>query len=111
MLVHLTDSQRSKIEEIEKNIFTVFTVSWENLTSNKFEFMSQLHMPTFVVDSWPYYEFERYIKLLNDKNENEKKRHEDSESGQKMPNMGDMGNIAKNFSPSNYKLPSFKSPF
>lgn len=72
--------------------------------------MSQLRIPTTVVDTWPYYEFERYIKLLNEKNENEKKRHEEQEKDQhsKMPNMG---NLTKNFSPSNYKLPNFKSPF
>jgi len=107
----LTESQRNKIQEIEKNIFTVFTVSWENLTGNKFEFMNQLRMPTTVVDTWPYYEFERYIKLLNEKNENEKKHHEEQDKNQKMPNMGNIGNLTKNFNPSNYKLPNFKSPF
>jgi hypothetical protein len=93
-------------------VFSVFTVSWENLTANKFEFMSQLRMPTNVVDNWPYYEFERYIKLLNEKNENEKKRQEESDKGQSnMPNMSGISNLAKNFNPSNYKLPEFKSPF
>lgn len=93
-------------------MFSVFTVSWENLTANKFEFMSQLRMPTTVVDNWPYYEFERYIKLLNEKNENEKKRQEEGDKGQSnMPNMSGISNLAKNFNPSNYKLPEFKSPF
>lgn len=74
--------------------------------------MNQLTMPTTVVDSWPYYEFERYIKLLNEKNEAEKKRHEDSEKNSpQMPNMSGMSNLAKNFNPSNYKLPNFNSPF
>lgn len=74
--------------------------------------MNQLRMGTNIVDMWPYYEFERYIKLLNEKNENEKKRHEDSEKNQpNMPNMSNMSNLAKSFSPSNYKLPSFNSPF
>lgn len=71
-------------------------------------------MPTTVVDSWPYYEFERYIKLLNEKNENEKKRHDDQEKQQNMsgmPNMNGISNLAKSFNPSNYKLPNFKSPF
>jgi len=68
-------------------------------------------MPTTVVDEWPYYEFETYIKLLNEKNENEKKRHEDQSNQQQMPNMNSMTNLAKNFNPSNYKLPDFKSPF
>jgi len=68
-------------------------------------------MPTTVVDSWPYYEFERYIKLLNEKNENEKKRHEEQEKSQHMPNMNNISSLAKSFSPSNYQLPNFKSPF
>jgi hypothetical protein len=73
--------------------------------------MNQLRVPTTVVDEWPYYEFERYIKLLNEKNENEKKRHEDTESQQNIPNMSSISNLAKSFNPSNYKLPNFKSPF
>lgn len=73
--------------------------------------MSQLRMPTSVIDSWPYYEFETYIKLLNEKNENERKRHEEQEGQSKMPNMSNINNMTKNFSPSNYKLPNFKSPF
>lgn len=73
--------------------------------------MNQMTMPTTVVDSWPYYEFERYVMLLNEKNENEKKKHEEQEKEQKSntPNMGNMGNIAKNFT--NFKPPSFKNPF
>ena len=83
------------------------------MTQNKFEFMSQLGVATNVIDKWPYYEFERYIKLLNEKNENEKKRHDESERGQNqnMPNMNNIYGLAKNFNPSNYKLPSFNSPF
>ncbi len=89
----------------------MFTVSWENLTVNKFEFMNQLGIPTNVIDTWPYYEFERYIKLLNEKNENEKKRQHDDQERQQMPNTNSMNNLAKNFNPSNYKLPNFNSPF
>ena len=73
--------------------------------------MNQLRMPTTVVDGWPYYEFERYIKLLNEKNENEKKRHDDQEKSQQMPNMSGLSGLAKNFNPSNFRLPDFKSPF
>ncbi len=74
--------------------------------------MNQLRIPTTVVDTWPYYEFERYIKLLNEKNESEKKRQDDTDKNSpQMPNMNGMSSLAKNFSPSNYKLPSFNSPF
>jgi len=75
--------------------------------------MSQMRVPTSVVDNWPYYEFERYIKLLNEKNESEKKRHEEQEKqqNQNMPNFGNLSSLSRNFNPSNYKLPDFKSPF
>jgi len=75
--------------------------------------MSQLRTPTSVVDNWPYYEFERYIKLLNEKNENEKKRHDeqDKQQNQNMPNINGISNLAKSFNPSQYRLPDFKSPF
>ena len=51
--------------------------------------------------------------IKNEKNENEKKHHEEQERDQqqKVPNMGNMANLAKSFNPSNFKLPSFKSPF
>jgi len=91
-------------------IFSVFQVSWDNLISNKFEFMNQLRMPTTVVDTWPYYEFEEYIKLLNKKNEEEKKRHEEEERQQKM-NMPDVNKMSKGFTPPNFNMPNFKSPF
>jgi hypothetical protein len=75
--------------------------------------MSQLRMPTSVVDNWPYYEFERYIKLLNEKNEAEKKHRDEQEhqQHQNVPNFNSISNLAKSFNPSNYKLPDFKSPF
>ena len=74
--------------------------------------MNQLQVSTLVIDGWPYYEFEKYIKKLNEKNENEKKHHEDSEKNQpNIPNMNSIGNLAKSFNPSNYKLPNFNSPF
>jgi len=110
----LTRSPRKNdLEEIDKTIFTVFTVDWGSLTDNKFEFMNQLGISTDVMDRWPYYEFEKYIQKLNEKNERENKGREEQEEQQqqRMPDMGGMSNLAKNFNPSNFKLPSFKNPF
>jgi spore coat protein CotH len=66
--------------------------------------MNQLRIPTNVVNEWPYYEFEEYIKLLNKKNEEEKRQNENDEKNQKaqMPNFG---NITKGFTPPNFKMP------
>jgi hypothetical protein len=59
--------------------------------------MSQLGIGTDVINTWPYYEFEEYIKLLNEKNEKEKQENDASKNNSKMPN-------------SNFKMPNFKMP-
>ena len=41
--------------------------------------MYQMRQPTDVVDKWPYYEYEEYINLLNQRHEEEKKQREKSE--------------------------------
>lgn len=109
-MTRLKKHEQNDLETVEKTIFTVFTVDWDTITDNKFEFMSQLGISTDVINKWPYYEFEKYIKKLNEKNENEKKRREDQESEQqqKMPNMSSMSSLAKSFNPSNFRLPNFK---
>lgn len=70
--------------------------------------MSQLRVPTNVINEWPYYEFEEYIKLLNKKNEEEKKQHESDEKQQKsqMPNFS---NITKSMTPPSFKMPDMGS--
>lgn len=39
-----------------------------NLLENKLEFMIQAHQSTTVIDAWPFYEFQIYIDLLNQRN-------------------------------------------
>lgn len=70
--------------------------------------MYQLHQPLNVVDSWPYFEFEDYIKLLNDRNEEERKQREAEEKRQSQS--ANYGNLSKQYNPSNYKVPNFKPP-
>lgn len=70
--------------------------------------MHQLHQPLNVVDSWAYYEFEDYMKLLNDRNEEERKQREEEQKQYK--SNSDYNNIIKNTKlpsiniPNNYKL-------
>lgn len=73
--------------------------------------MIQAHQPTWCVDSWPYYEFEDYIKLLNDRNEEERKSKEDSggsDSFSKTPEYRNMMKRMGNIKTPNYKIPKFK---
>ncbi len=70
--------------------------------------MYQLHQPLDVVDSWPYYEFEDYIKLLNERNEEERKQREAEEKRSGSSN--NYSNMNENFTPPKYNIPSFKMP-
>ena len=71
--------------------------------------MYQMRQPTNVVDSWPYYELEDYINLLNERHEEEKKQRDkqDNESQKGMPNFGNLSNLTKSFNPSSFKLTKF----
>ena len=69
-----------------------------SLLDNKFAFMDHLSVSTTVVDSWRWWEFEEYIKRLNDKMEREEKSRKDQDSNQpkipdysqKMPDVNSM---------------------
>jgi hypothetical protein len=58
------------------------------------------------VESWnklPFWEFEEYIKMLNERNkeENKRQKEEKEEMNDKMPNFNSM---------SNFKPPSYNTP-
>lgn len=77
----------------------------QTLIKNKFEFLFQKNQHPTSWDQIPYWEFEEYIKLLNERNKEEEEQRKKQESDQKaqmpsMPNMSD-------FKPSNFKIPSF----
>jgi len=74
----------------------------QTLIKNKFEFLFQKNQHPTSWDDIPYWEFEEYIKLLNDRNKEEEEQRKKQEGDQKtnMPNMND-------FKPSNFKIPSF----
>jgi hypothetical protein len=73
-----------KIDKFNQRIFSLFTTDIESILRNKFEWMDQKGINTLVVDSWFYWEYEQFIKYLNDKNKDEseqRKKQEESESG------------------------------
>ncbi len=75
--------------------------------------MIQAHQPTWCVDSWPYYEFEDYIKILNDRNEEERKNREESEKSGSLSSSTEYKSMMRNFgkfSPGSFKPPNFKMP-
>lgn len=71
--------------------------------------MIQANQQTTTIDTWPYYEFEDYINILNKRNEEEKKAREESEkkshSSSEYRDMMKVANSFKNYSPPNYSMP------
>ena len=69
--------------------------------------MIQANQQTTTIDTWPYYEFEDYIKLLNKRNDEEKKAREESEKEQMSSSeLSKISKMASGFNPSNFKMPN-----
>lgn len=72
----------------------MFQVDVNDLINNKFQLMVQdTRTQTNVIDTWFYWEYELYIKLLNKKNKDDKENSDSQESKNPTPNMS-------NFNPS-----------
>lgn len=70
--------------------------------------MIQAHQQTTTIDTWPYYEFEDFIKLLNVRNEEERSKNKESEKNQNNNNVyGDTLNKLKDFKPPKFNIPKF----
>lgn len=99
----------NKFNEFNDRLFSLFKVQIEDLLKNKFEWMVQHSIPTTVIDSWFYWEFEQYIKLLNERNkeendQREKQNKEQSSSGfnpSSMMNKYNPASMMKNFNMGN----------
>jgi len=60
------------------------------LIKNKFEFFWQKHIQPSEVDTWDYWFFEEFIKLMNQRNKEEaenNKKQSESQNNMKLPNM------------------------
>jgi len=75
----------NNINEFNQKIFSLFQTKIEDLLKNKFEWMVQHKIPTTVIDTWYYWEFEQYIRLLNERNkeENDQREKQEKEQGDK----------------------------
>jgi hypothetical protein len=87
------------------HLFSLFQIHWNTLTKNKFEFLDQKNQHPNSWDNLPYYEFEEYVKLLNQRNKeiNDERKKQDTQQQSNVPNMN-------SFKPSNFKTPVFKTP-
>lgn len=77
-----------------------------NILDNKFGFMDQDHIPPYFMDILPWWEFEEYVKRLNDRIDRENKQQKESHKNQpntpdysKVPNMNSMINNLGKFKP------------
>jgi len=78
-----------------------------NILDNKFGFMDLDHIPPYFMDILPWWEFEEYVKRLNDRIERENKQQKESHKNQpnvpdysnKVPNMNSMMNNLGKFKP------------
>jgi len=53
---------------------------------NKFGFMELDHIAPRYINELSWWEYEEYVKRLNDRVEREKKQHKESQKNQNMPN-------------------------
>jgi hypothetical protein len=76
-----------------------------NILDNKFGFMDMDHIPPYYIDRLAWWEFDEYVKRLNDRIERDNKQQKETQKGQqanmpdyskKVPNFNSMmGNMSK----------------
>ncbi len=99
----------NKYNELNGKIFSLFQINIVDLLKNKFEWMVQHKIPSTVSDTWYYWEFEQYVKLLNERNkeENDQREKQEKDQGEKYssskfnPSSYNPSSVMKNFSNGN----------
>jgi len=66
----------NNINDFNSKIFSLFQTDYEDLLKNKFQLMLQLQCQTTSINTWFYFEYEQYIRLLNEKNKEEQENQE-----------------------------------
>lgn len=78
------------------------------ILDNKFGFMDLEHIAPYYIDKLSWWEYEEYVKRLNDKIERENKQHKESQSNsssnmpdysKNMPNMNSVMNSINKYKP------------
>ena len=88
----------------EQQVFSLFQIPLTNLLKNKFELIWLKNVPFSEIDRLPYWEFEEYIKLFNERiNEQNKQRQKEEEESRAlsksvMPQIPDISKMMSNIS-------------
>ena len=77
------------------------------ILDNKFGFMDLDHIAPYYIDMLSWWEYEEYVKRLNDRIERENKQHKESQSGsnnmpdysKNIPNMNSVMNNINKYKP------------
>ena len=85
--------------------FSLFQIPLDNIMDNIFGFMDIDHMSPSEVKSWSWWEFEGYVKRLNDRIERDNKQQKDQAAShqnvpdysKKIPNMNSMNSMIGKF--------------
>jgi len=75
-----------------------------NILDNKFGFMDLDHIPPYYIDVLNWWEYEEYVKRLNDRIERDNKQQTESQKSQpdyskNVPNVNSMMNKLGNYKP------------
>jgi len=78
-----------------------------NILDNKFGFMDMDHIPPYYINMLSWWEYEEYVKRLNDRIDRENKQNKESSKNQpnmpdyskKMPNVNSMMNNMGKYKP------------
>lgn len=79
-----------------------------NSLENEFEFMMQTHQQIDVIENLPYWKFEKFIELLNKRNDElvAQRKKQEEEHKKSQANSG-MGNFNTNTFMNKFKSPKF----
>lgn len=91
--------------KLKSKIYSLFQTSIEDILKNKFQLMVQLRVPTSVVNTWYYWEYEEFIKLLNEKNKEEneqQKKQQDEQSSAMGSSSFNPSSVMKQYNPSTF---------
>ena len=77
-----------KLEDQEKQVFSLFQMPLNNILDNIFGFMDTDHMPPSEIKKLAWWEYEEYVKRLNDRIDHDnKQQHKEQQSQQNMPDL------------------------
>ena len=71
-----------------------------NILDNKFGFMDLEHIPPYYINMLSWWEYEAYVKRLNERIERDNKQHKESQKAQQTPdysrNLPNMNSVMSN---------------